>query len=48
MFGRRASKRATERRLGMSKIVDEVLAENRKYASAFGDKGSLALPSVRS
>ncbi len=31
----------------MSKVVDEVLRENEKYASAFGDKGSLALPPAR-
>lgn len=31
----------------MSKIVDEVLKENRAYADAFGDKGSLALPPAR-
>jgi carbonic anhydrase len=31
----------------MSKIVDEVLAANQKYAAAFGDKGKLALPPAR-
>jgi carbonic anhydrase len=31
----------------MSKILDEVLSANQKYASAFGDKASLALPPAR-
>jgi carbonic anhydrase len=31
----------------MSKIVDEVLAANQKYAAAFGDKGKLPLPPAR-
>jgi carbonic anhydrase len=31
----------------MSKIVDEVLKENRKYADSFGDKATLALPPAR-
>jgi carbonic anhydrase len=31
----------------MSKIVDEVLAANEKYAAAFGDKGKLPLPPAR-
>src|SRR5271167_703987 len=31
----------------MSKILDEVLAANAKYAENFGDKGSLALPPAR-
>ena len=31
----------------MSKIVDEVLAANAKYAGSFGDKGKLALPPAR-
>ena len=31
----------------MSGIVDEVLKANRKYVSAFGEKGSLALPPAR-
>ena len=31
----------------MSKILDEVLSANQKYASAFGDKTSLALPPAR-
>jgi carbonic anhydrase len=31
----------------MSKILDEVLAANAKYAEAFGDKGNLALPPSR-
>ena len=31
----------------MSGIVDEVLKANRKYRSAFGEKGSLALPPAR-
>jgi carbonic anhydrase len=31
----------------MSKIVDEVLKENRKYADSFGDKAALALPPAR-
>lgn len=31
----------------MSKIVNEVLAANSKYVSAFGEKGKLALPPAR-
>jgi carbonic anhydrase len=31
----------------MSKIVDEVLAANEKYAATFGDKGKLPLPPAR-
>jgi carbonic anhydrase len=31
----------------MSKILDEVLAANTKYAASFGDKGTLALPPAR-
>ncbi len=31
----------------MSKILDEVLSANQKYASTFGDKTSLALPPAR-
>ncbi len=31
----------------MSKIVDEVLAANAKYAASFGAKGELALPPAR-
>jgi carbonic anhydrase len=31
----------------MSKIKDEVLAANQRYAAAFGDKGKLALPPAR-
>jgi len=31
----------------MSKIVDEVIAANVKYVSAFGEKGKLALPPAR-
>jgi carbonic anhydrase len=31
----------------MSKIVDEVVAANRSYASNFGDKGKLPLPPAR-
>jgi carbonic anhydrase len=31
----------------MSKIVDEVTAANRSYASSFGDKGKLPLPPAR-
>src|SRR5271166_2601236 len=31
----------------MSKILDEVLAANVKYAESFGDKGSLPLPPSR-
>ena len=31
----------------MSDILDQVLAANRRYASEFGDKGSLALPPAR-
>ena len=31
----------------MSRIVDEVLAANTKYAEAFGDKGNLAMPPSR-
>jgi len=31
----------------MSKVVDEVLAANAKYAAAFGSKGDLALPPAR-
>jgi carbonic anhydrase len=31
----------------MSKILDEVLAANTRYAASFGDKGKLALPPAR-
>ncbi len=31
----------------MSKILDEVLSANKTYASAFGDKGKLAMPPAR-
>ena len=31
----------------MSKVVEEVLAANARYAKGFGDKGSLALPPAR-
>ena len=31
----------------MSKIVNEVVAANQKYASAFGEKGKLAMPPAR-
>ena len=31
----------------MSKIMDEVIAANRTYASTFGDKGKLAMPPRR-
>ena len=31
----------------MSKIMDEVIAANRTYASTFGDKGNLAMPPRR-
>ncbi len=31
----------------MSKVLDEVLAANTKYAASFGDKGKLALPPAR-
>jgi carbonic anhydrase len=31
----------------MSTVLDEVLAANRAYASAFGDKGKLAMPPAR-
>ena len=31
----------------MSHILDEVLAANQRYASAFGDKSSLAMPPAR-
>src|SRR6188508_3821731 len=31
----------------MSKIKEEVLAANQRYAAAFGDKGALALPPAR-
>jgi len=31
----------------MTKILDEVLAANAKYAENFGDKGSLPLPPSR-
>ena len=31
----------------MSRILDEVLAANAKYAADFGDKGQLALPPAR-
>jgi carbonic anhydrase len=31
----------------MSKVVDEVLSANQAYASAFGDKGQLAMPPAR-
>jgi hypothetical protein len=30
----------------MTKILDEVLAANAKYAENFGDKGNLPLPPV--
>jgi carbonic anhydrase len=32
---------------GASKVRDEVLAANRRYAESFGDKGKLALPPAR-
>ncbi len=32
----------------MTKILDEVLAANAKYAAGFGDKGKLGLPPARS
>src|SRR5437899_1718640 len=35
------------RREQMTKILDEVLAANAKYAENFGDKGSLPLPPSR-
>ena len=31
----------------MTKILDEVLAANAKYAEGFGDKGNLTLPPSR-
>ncbi len=31
----------------MSAVLDQVLAANARYAAAFGDKGSLALPPAR-
>jgi carbonic anhydrase len=31
----------------MSRILNEVLESNRRYASSFGEKGSLALPPAR-
>src|SRR5258705_9529720 len=31
----------------MSRILDEVLAANQRYAAAFGDKGKLAMPPAR-
>jgi carbonic anhydrase len=31
----------------MSKIVDEVLQANRRYAAGFGEKGKLAMPPAR-
>src|SRR6516162_4064790 len=31
----------------MSSVLQEVLAANQKYASAFGDKGKLAMPPAR-
>jgi len=31
----------------MSKILDEVLEANKKYAAAFGEKGKLAMPPAR-
>src|SRR5512141_2887269 len=31
----------------MSKLLDEVLAANAKYAASFGDKGKLAIPPAR-
>jgi carbonic anhydrase len=31
----------------MTKILDEVLAANAKYADSFGDKGNLPLPPSR-
>jgi hypothetical protein len=31
----------------MTKILDEVLAANAKYAESFGDKGNLPLPPGR-
>ena len=31
----------------MTKILDEVLAANAKYAESFGDKGNLPLPPSR-
>src|SRR5271155_1527689 len=33
--------------MAMSKVLNEVLAANRAYAAAFGDKGKLALPPAR-
>jgi hypothetical protein len=34
-------------RFSMSKIVDEVITANKKYASSFGAKKDLALPPAR-
>ena len=31
----------------MSKVLEEVLAANARYAESFGDKGKLALPPAR-
>src|SRR5216684_1951959 len=31
----------------MSKVLEEVLAANQRYAQSFGDKGKLALPPAR-
>src|SRR6478752_6211828 len=36
-----------KRRFPMSKIRNEVLESNRKYAASFGEKGKLALPPAR-
>src|SRR5471030_1158933 len=36
-----------EKEKEMSKILDEVLAANRKYSEEFGEKGKLALPPAR-
>jgi carbonic anhydrase len=40
-------KRHIQRRYKMSKILDEVLGANAKYAANFGSKGDLAMPPVR-
>src|SRR6478752_10507199 len=36
-----------KRRFPMSKIRNEVLESNRKYAASFGEKGKLGLPPAR-
>src|SRR5260370_3898811 len=36
-----------QKELLMSAVLDQVLAANARYAAAFGDKGSLALPPAR-